>query len=118
MEVKVEVAGLLPPLKGEAKTMLAQRHPQGPQVWRLLEAASLAIEVTALLAGDIELEVTVFAPVEYRRPDATKMLGGIGDVFQTRPTSANVDHLGAPARVACFQDHSAAKEVADVPRGR
>jgi hypothetical protein len=44
-------------------------------------------------------------------PDATNMLGGIGDVLQARPTGANIDHLGHLARVACFDDDAQIRQI-------
>jgi Holliday junction resolvase RusA-like endonuclease len=111
MEVRIEVVGSLPPAKGEAKSMLAQGHTQQERVRRLLEAASLSMADRHCLAGDIELDVTVIAPRGRQLPDATNMLGGIGDVLQARVTGAVVDHLGVLAQVACFHDDAQIQQV-------
>lgn len=57
-----------------------------------------------LLMGAVSVDVTVTAPHGHPVPDATNMLGGIGDVLQARATAADVEHLGELDRVACYQD--------------
>jgi hypothetical protein len=64
-----------------------------------------------LLAGDIRLDVTLTAPTGLRLPDATNMLGGIGDVLQARVTGADVEHLGPLGSVACYQDDAQIREI-------
>ncbi len=64
-----------------------------------------------LLGGDLSLEVSVTAPSGTRLPDATNMLGGIGDVLQARTTGADVEHLGRLARVGCFYDDAQIREI-------
>lgn len=111
MDVTFDVVGAVPPVKGEALSMLAEKHPQRERVHRLLEAAAVEMEGKAPLSGDIELEVTVSAPRGHRLPDATNMLGGIADALQARPTGANIEHLGALATVACFEDDAQIQRV-------
>ena len=64
-----------------------------------------------LLAGDICLDVTLTAPRRQRLPDATNMLGGIGDALQARATGADVEHLGPLGSVACFHDDAQIQEL-------
>lgn len=78
---------------------------------RLLEAASSAIGSRECLDGGIELDVTIAAPSRRPLPDATNMLGGIGDVLQRRATGAIVDHLGPLADVACFHDDAQIQQL-------
>ena len=104
MEVRIEVGGGVPPAKGEAKSMLAKGHPQAHRVRRLLMAAADAMTDRRLLTGAISVDVTVTAPLGYLLPDATNMLGGIGDVLQARASGADVVHLGDLDRVACYHD--------------
>jgi len=111
VEIRIEVSGDIPPAKGEAKSMLSGGHSQVARVQRLLMKASDAMAVRELLVGDISLEVSLTAPSGTRLPDATNMLGGIGDVLQARTTGANVEHLGRLARVACFYDDAQIREI-------
>lgn len=91
--------------------MLAVRHPQRERVRRLLLEAADVMLGRDLLVGDVGLDVTVSAPRGHRLPDATNMLGGIGDVLQGRSTGADVEHLGSLARVACFKDDAQIQEI-------
>jgi hypothetical protein len=63
------------------------------------------------LAGDIRVDVTLTAPTSLRLPDATNMLGGIGDVLQARVTGADIEHLGPLSSVACYQDDAQIQEI-------
>jgi hypothetical protein len=111
VEIRIEVAGEVPPAKGEAKSMLSETHPQRRRVAALLAAAEPVMSGHDVLSGDIRLDVTVTAPTTARLPDATNMLGGIGDVLQARATGAVVDHLGPLGAVACFLDDSQIQEI-------
>lgn len=111
VEIRIEVSGEAPPAKGEAKSMLAQAHPQSRRVRRLLTAASTAMCDREPLAGGISLDVTLTAPAGQQLPDASNMLGGIGDVLQARLTGADVEHLGALSSVACFYDDAQIQEI-------
>jgi hypothetical protein len=104
MEVRIEVVNEIPPAKGEAKSMFSLGHSQQERVRRLLMEASAVMLGREVLVGDISLEVTLSAPSGHRLPDATNMLGGIGDVLQARSTGADLEHLGPLAQVACFED--------------
>lgn len=111
MELRIEVTGEIPPVKGEASSMLSVLHPQRIRVRRLLLEAADVMRGRELLVGDIGLDVTTSAPRGHRLPDATNMLGGIGDVLQARSTGADIEHLGSLARVACFDDDSQIQEI-------
>ena len=104
MEVRIEVTGGVPPVKGEAKSMLSKGHPQAHRVRRLLLAAADAMIDRQPLTGAISVDVTVNAPRGHLLPDATNMLGGIGDVLQARRSGADVEHLGDLDRAACYYD--------------
>jgi hypothetical protein len=112
VEIRIEVAGELPPAKGEAKSMLSETHPQRQRVAALLAAAQAVMSGHDVLSGHIRLDMTLTAPTTARLPDATNMLGGIGDVLQARATGAVVvDHLGPLGEVACFLDDSQIQEI-------
>lgn len=111
MDIRIEVLGEIPPVKDEAKSMLSQSHPQQARVFRLLTVAATAMREREVLAGDVRLDVTVTAPGDQSLPDATNMLGGIGDVLQARATGADVAHLGSLAFVACFHDDAQIREI-------
>ena len=111
MTIRIDVSGELPPRKGEAKSMLALGHPDNHRVRRLLEAADTVMNGREVLKEAIRLDVTVRAPAARVLPDATNMLGGIGDVLQTRTTGADTVHLGALAAVGCFVDDAQISEL-------
>lgn len=111
VEIRIEVSGDIPPAKGEARSLLSGGHPQVARVQRLLTEASRAMAGRPLLGGELSLEVSVTAPSRTRLPDATNMLGGIGDVLQARTTGADVEHLGRLARVGCFYDDAQIREI-------
>lgn len=111
IEIRIAVDGVLPPAKGEAKSMLAAAHVHSQRVRRLLEAARPAMAGRALLATPLRLSVVVRAPEGTRLNDATNLLGGIGDVLQARRTGADVAHLGDLADVACFLDDGQISEI-------
>ncbi len=91
--------------------MLSGGHPQVARVRRLLTEAANAMADRDLLPGDMSLKVNITAPRGTRLPDATNMLGGIGDVLQARTTGADVEHLGLLARVGCFNDDAQIQEI-------
>lgn len=111
VDVEINVPDFLPPAKGEAKSMLADGHSQAARVRRLLEASATALSGADLLKGNLSLDVEVFAPGSHRLPDATNMLGGIGDVLQARSTGVDVAHLGPLAQVAVFHDDSQIQQI-------
>lgn len=111
MDVVVEVSGHLPPAKGEAKSMLSDGHPQSERVRALLNAAAAAMAGREPLAGPLSLVVALHVRAGTRTPDATNMLGGIGDVLQTRTTGADVAHLGALGSAGCFLDDAQIQHI-------
>jgi len=111
IEIRIAVDGVLPPAKGEAKSMLAAGHVHGQRVRSLLEAARAAMAGRELLVKPLRLSVVVRAPEGIHLNDATNLLGGIGDVLQARRTGADVTHLGDLANVACFLDDGQISEI-------
>lgn len=111
-EIVITVDGHLPPAKGEAKSMLADRHPHRARVVALLGAAELVMEHREPLAGPIGMELVVCAPRSLNMNDATNLLGGVADVLQARLTGADVTHLGSLATVACYGDDAQIEQIA------
>lgn len=109
--VRIVVEGVLPPAKGEAKSMLSAGHAHAQRVVALLEDARAAMIHREILSGPLRLDVVVQAPEGTPLSDATNLLGGIGDVLQARTTGADVAHLGELAGVACFQDDAQITEI-------
>jgi hypothetical protein len=96
-----------PPIKNEAKSMLAAGHDQHVRVRALLEAAAAAAIGQAgwePVSADVALEVTVRSPSTRPPADATNYLGGIGDVLQdkSRPMNIDLSHLGDLQAVALY----------------
>jgi hypothetical protein len=107
VEINFEVAGW-PPLKNEARSMLAAGHLQHRSVRALLEAAAAASRRAGWTptGADIALDVIVRSPSARPPGDATNYLGGIGDVLQDKshPRNINLSHLGALQAVALYLD--------------
>lgn len=107
----------LPPVKNEAKSLLAANHPHADRVRALLQAARTATDRPqwAPFEGDVGLEVVVRGPHDRRwRSDATNVLGGIGDVLQRkqdRPGRVDLSHLGTLAGVALYHDDQQIRQV-------
>lgn len=110
-EIQIAVIRVLPPAKGEAKSMLSAGHIHTERVRCLLEAAQGVMAGREPLIGPVRLDVVIRAPDGTRLNDATNLLGGIGDVLQARSTGADVSHLGELADVACFVDDEQISEV-------
>lgn len=91
-EIAFDVPGW-PPVKNEAKSMLAAEHPQHERVRRLLKTAAAAAQLAnwTVVSVDIALDVTVRTPTPRPPADATNYLGGIGDVLQDKTTPLNID---------------------------
>lgn len=110
-----DVAGF-PPIKNEARSLLAANHGQRERVQRLLAAAAAAAHRVGWTTSDahIELDVTVRSPTPRPPGDATNFLGGIGDVLQGRKAGqgVNLSHLGKLAGFALFNDDSQIVKVA------
>jgi hypothetical protein len=107
VEIAFDVPGW-PPLKNEAKSMLAAAHQHHESVRALLEAAALASQRTGWtpVSTDVALDVIVRTPSARPPGDATNYLGGIGDVLQDKSHPVNIDlsHLGALQAVALYHD--------------
>ncbi|WP_319462526.1 hypothetical protein [Micromonospora sp. RTP1Z1] len=114
LEIAFDVPGW-PPLKNEAKSMLAAGHKHHGSVRALLEAAAVASRQVGwtIVSADIALDVVVQAPAGGPPGDATNYLGGIGDVLQDKshPTSMDLSHLGALQEVALYVDDRQIRRV-------
>src|SRR5437660_907228 len=104
-EVSFDVNGF-PPLKGEAKSLLAAGHQQASRVRALLAATLNAAGPDFIpWTGPVALELRVSAPSFVGLGDATNQLGGVGDVLQARRSGlVDTAHLHDLARVALFRD--------------
>ncbi|GAA1854857.1 hypothetical protein [Asanoa iriomotensis] len=104
-----------PPIKNEATSLFAARHPQRRRVESLLAAAAAAIAEAnwTIVANDIALDITIYSPAPRPPGDATNFLGGIADVLQGRPVSPNLDmtHLGGLRDVALFADDRQIQQI-------
>jgi hypothetical protein len=114
-EIAFDVAGW-PPIKNEAKSMLAANHPQIERVRTLLQAARAAVMRTGWvpLDGPTGLDVVVRTPPGRPAGDATNVLGGIADVLQGNgPGRSGIDlsHLGALGEVALYRDDRQLRQV-------
>jgi hypothetical protein len=113
VEIVFDVPGW-PPLKNEAKSLLAAGHSQRQRV-RLLEAAETASRTSGWVVanGDICLAVIVRAPTGCPEGDATNYLGGIADVLQGKSKPINIDlsHLGTLQAVALYTDDRQIRRV-------
>jgi len=111
-EISFEVDGL-PPLKGEAKSLLAEGHQQAARVRSLLAAATLAVGPDFRpWTGPVGLELRIGAPSFVGVGDATNQLGGIGDVLQAhRSRLVDTAHLHDLARVAIFRNDAQIVEI-------
>jgi hypothetical protein len=113
LALEVYVSDQLPPLKGEAKSLLSRGHGQAPRVRALLEAAHAA-KLNAGFSGfagqRIGMEVVV-RPLGTAVGDATNALGGIGDTLQSRRQNLHVTYLGELADAFLFDDDAQIREV-------
>lgn len=94
-EVSFTVDGW-PPVKNEAKSMLAAGHNHADRVMKLLEAAkaaTTAAPVPVFGTDSIGLELVVRSPTE-PIADATNFLGGVGDVLEAKGRRGSLTHLG------------------------
>nr|AHE14531.1 hypothetical protein asmbl_4 [uncultured bacterium] len=103
-EIAFEVPNL-PPLKNEAKSMLATGHIHAERVRVLLAAAGEAVRRTGWTPtiADISVELVIRGPGS-PPGDGTNYLGGIGDVLQAKTNTYNLDltYLGELRDVALF----------------
>ena len=110
--IEFEVIDEAPPLKGEATSMLSERHPQGNRVRALLEAsrkAKLRNGFDGFGPKRIGMELVV-SPGGCAG-DATNALGGIGDSLQSRRTNIDVSYLGPLVEGFLFDDDAQIREV-------
>jgi hypothetical protein len=111
-EVNFSVAGL-PPVKSEAKSLLAQGHTHAARVLDLLHAARDAVADGRWSPGSsaslaLELVLTSPAPPP---SDATNYLGGVGDVLEDKVRRGELAHLGDLAAVALYSNDRMFHEV-------
>lgn len=112
-EIFFDVPGL-PPIKNEAKSMLAAGHAHADRVRTLLLSTHAAVRRTgwSITPADVALELVVRGP---GRPpgDATNFLGGVGDVLQDKAIAHNIDltHLGELRAVALYGNDVQISEV-------
>jgi hypothetical protein len=111
--IEFEVAGELPPLKGEAKSLLSVGHGQAARVRALLAASHAAKQrdgLPALGTRRIGMGVTVRSPSGVIG-DATNSLGGIGDTLQQRRRGIDLSHLGELAGGFLYEDDTQIREI-------
>ena len=107
------MTGHLPPLKGEAKSLLSQGHGQAPRVRALLEAtraAKLAAGFSGFGHQTIGMELVV-RPPRAAVGDATNALGGVGDTLQSRRLNLDLAYLGELAEAFLFDDDAQLRDV-------
>jgi hypothetical protein len=112
MSIEFEVLSESPPLKGEAKSMLSERHPQASRVRALLESsheAKLRDGFQGFGTRRIGMELVV--PPGGCVGDATNALGGIGDTLQSRRSNIDVSYLGPLADAFLYEDDAQIREV-------
>jgi hypothetical protein len=114
-EVAFDVAGW-PPIKNDAKSMLAANHRQNERVRTLLQAARAAVMRTRWvpLDGPTGLDVVVRTPSGRRPGDATNVFGGIADVLQGNGAGRggiDLSHLGPLGGVALYRDDRQLRQV-------
>ena len=111
-QVSLSVDGW-PPIKNEAKSLLATDHPHAERVRRLLKAARAAIgDRPGPLFGSrpIGLELTIISPQE-PPADATNLLGGVGDVLETKGHRGPLNHFRELASVGLYENDRHIHEV-------
>ncbi len=111
-ELTLVVHGL-PPVKNEAKSLLAAGHPHADRVVSLLQAAARELEQHAwsVKPGDslgMELELTSPLPPP---SDATNFLGGVGDVLEEKSRRGDLPNLGILAKAALYPNDRQIHEV-------
>jgi hypothetical protein len=111
--IEFDVAGELPPLKGEAKSLLSVGHGQAVRVHALLLASHTAKQrdgFPGFGARRIGMDVTVRSP-SGAVGDATNSLGGIGDTLQQRRRGIDLSHLGELAGEFLYEDDTQIREI-------
>jgi hypothetical protein len=111
-EISFRVAGY-PPVKNEAKSLLAAGHTHASRVLDLLRAAGSAAAASGWSPSQtdslgLELVLTSPAPPP---SDATNYLGGVGDVLEDKGRRGQLAHLGELAGVALYGNDRMFHEV-------
>ena len=115
-----EVVGELPPLKGEAKSMLSEGHKQARRVLALLNAAyaaKLRDGFVGFGSRRIGMQLTVrpdgASPRDRLSPlgDATNALGGVGDTLQAERSNIDLSYLGELAGAFLYDNDDQIREV-------
>jgi hypothetical protein len=107
--IEFEVVGQLPPLKGEAKSVLSQGHGQALRVQALLEVAHEAKRDANFEGFDrrrIGMGLVVRTPGA-AIGDATNALGGVGGSPQARRVNLDLTYLGELADAFLYDDDDA-----------
>jgi hypothetical protein len=111
--IEIAVVGELPPLKGEAKSLLSEGHGQAPRVRALLTASHEAKrrdQFVGFGSQRIGMDVTV-RPGGRSVGDATNALGGIGDTLQSRRVNLDLTYLGELKDAFLYEDDKQIREV-------
>lgn len=104
-EVTFSVDGW-PPVKNEAKSLLAVGHTHAERVRRLLAAARQAVgdrQDVLFDARPVGLELTLSSPEE-PPADATNFLGGVGDVLEAKGRRGSLEHLQELAHIGLYEN--------------
>jgi hypothetical protein len=112
-EISFKVDGY-PPAKSEALSMLGVGHRHADRVVRLLEAAreaAIAIGFDGFGPRPVGLEMAVYCERDGNRSDATNYLGGVGDVLEGKAHRGAMEHLGALANVAVYDNDRQIEQV-------
>ena len=110
--ISVTVAGL-PPVKNEAKSMLAAGHIHVQRVRDLLKGVQEASWDEPELPfphQSLGLEMVLTGPTP-PPSDATNYLGGVADVLEDKARRGDLTHLGPLAAVAVYENDRQLHEV-------
>jgi hypothetical protein len=113
LAIEFEVTEYLPPLKGEAKSLLSEGHGQARRVRALLQASHDAKHrdgFEGFGASLIGMELTV-RPRGGVPGDATNMLGGVGDTLQSIRRNIDLTYLGELADAFLYDDDKQIREA-------
>lgn len=111
-EMSLVVDGF-PPVKNEAKSLLAAGHPHAQRVVALLEAAAQGLEEhqwRVQPSDSLGLELVLVSPGP-PPSDATNYLGGVGDVLEDKSRRGELPHLGKLAATAWYANDRQIHEV-------
>lgn len=113
LAIEFEVADHLPPLKGEAKSLLSEGHGQARRVRALLQASHDAKHRDGFQGFGqrlIGMELTV-RPQGGVSGDATNTLGGVGDTLQSIRRNIDLTYLGELADAFLYEDDKQIREA-------